>query len=362
MALIISGLRGGGAERICVTLANALAERGHQVEVVVLNMDDAVRQKELRDDVNIVDLRVKHARQSMLPLVRYVKRSCPTHILSFNRQISVVLVLIRKINRFGFRLVSRNVTYLSAAERAKTGFWHAVVVRRLVKRWYCQSDLIIAQSKAMKSDLVSHLSIPSELVSVIYNPLPAWVSAREVENTVASDEEFGERYILCVGRLDPVKSYHYAIEAFASICHSYEGMRLKFVGAGPSEKPLRELAVKLGISRRVDFEGYREDIEGYYRQASLTLLTSLYEGFPNVLVESIASGTPIVSFDCPSGPDEIVIQGVNGYLVPHQNQAKLAHYLSVCLDRTWDAASVSATSERFSARKIVDEYECALDL
>src|SRR5690606_37684775 len=122
------------------------------------------------------------------------------------------------------------------------------------------------------------------------------------------------------------------------------------------EKELKNLALDLGISDRVVFKGYQSDIIPFYLNAKVTLLTSLFEGFPNVLLESIALGTPVVAFNCPSGPSEIIINGINGYLSKYLDEEHLEKHLTESLCRNWDPLVVSKTVYKFRKEIIVDEY------
>jgi glycosyltransferase involved in cell wall biosynthesis len=165
-----------------------------------------------------------------------------------------------------------------------------------------------------------------------------------------------ENYILCIGRLVPVKAFNYAIEAFARIIVDNPFLRLKILGQGILEKELKQQTKDLNISDKVDFEGYHKDIIPYYLHARLTVLTSLYEGFGCVLNEPIALGTPVVAFDCSGGPKEVIQSGVNGYLVRYKDVDHLTECIKLALNRQWDTKTIRATAGRFSSERIIDEY------
>lgn len=94
----------------------------------------------------------------------------------------------------------------------------------------------------------------------------------------------------------------------------------------------------------------------YYSNAKVTVLTSLYEGFPNVLIEFIALGTPVVSFDCESGPSEIILDGKNGYLVKYLDIEEFTQKLDLALKTNWDAKAIINSSKRYSKEIIVNKY------
>ena len=359
ISFIIGGLRGGGAEKVCVTLANGLSERGYEIDLVVLSLNGSIRDKELSPKVNLVNLDLGHARYSALALWRYLRSSKPETVLSFNRQISVVLGLVHKFTGLKFRLVSRNIIFLSIAESSKKGLWHGFISKHLIRQFYALSDLLIAQSHAMKDDLVSYLSLPEDRVEVIHNPVCQKVADFSKEKDLNAVEK--KDYLLCVGRLEPQKAFNYAITAFASIAPDYPDLHLKIVGKGSLEGELKEQAHALDVTDRVDFEGYQTDMISYYLHAKATLLTSLYEGFPNVLVESIAMGTPVVAFDCQSGPSEIIVDGVNGFLVENKNATKLVAALHNVLRLRINAATISMTAQCYKSNTIISEYEKVLN-
>ncbi|WP_348827975.1 glycosyltransferase [Halomonas sp. RT37] len=354
ITFVISGLRGGGAEKVCVTLANGLANQGYDIDLVVLSLNGAVRANELSSKVRLVNLNIGHARYSFFSLWRYISTGKPATVLSFNRQLSVVLVLIRKLLFKEFRLVSRNIIYLSIAEQNKNGMWHGVVSKYLTKRFYSLSDIIVAQSHAMKEDLLDYLCLPDEKVKVIHNPISSEIES--IGDSPLDEQACKSDYLLCVGRLEHQKAFHYAIECFSNVAEKYPNLRLKLVGRGSLESELRNQASALGVVDRVDFDGYQSNIFSYYLGAKATLLTSLYEGFPNILVESIALGTPVVAFDCPSGPSEIVINGVNGFLVKQFDLADFCNKIEIVIDEPMPKCQIKATAEAFERNTILDEY------
>jgi len=358
ISVIIHGLGGGGAEGVCVTLANALADRGFDIDLIVSNLEGDVKSKELSDKVNLINFNKYHVRSIAVPMYRYLAVSKPDVVLCFNRHLSVVIGLIRCLSRMRFKLISRNITIISQDEKVNIknlGFWSGVIPNILVRVFFPFSDIHIAEGRAMKEDLAAYLKIDAQKIIVIHSPVN-----KKIEDYLKKSSQSGEAkedYLLCIGRLEPVKAFNYAIEAFSRITDDYPLLRLKMVGQGSLEDQLKQMASNLNIAGKVDFEGYREDTIPYYVHARLTMLTSLYEGFPNVLIESIALGTPVVSFNTPGGAGEIVQDGINGYLAKYQDTDSLAECLKRALDRQWEPEVVRATADRFSSEKIIDEYE-----
>ena len=106
--------------------------------------------------------------------------------------------------------------------------------------------------------------------------------------------------------MEKQKAFHLVIETFSLISNQFPNLRLKILGEGSLERELRSKAKSFNLSERIDFEGFKSDIIPYYLFAKATIVTSIYEGFPNCIIESIKLGTPVISFDCPNGPNEVI--------------------------------------------------------
>jgi len=351
--IAINSLGGGGAEGVCINLANNLNNRGWDVSVLVLNLKKSVRRAQLDPKINLVILNRPHARSSLAPLLRYIFATKPNNILVFNHQIAVILVLLRMLFRFKYRVVARNINTLSRKRDLEVSFWHKNVVYIATKFFYRMVDHVVAQSHGMKNDLVSNFGFKAQDITVINNPV-----ASDIESVASSSlPTCSDDYILCVGRIEKQKSFEYAVAAFEKLSKTYPSLQLKIVGTGSLESSLRDYVKSLGLLGKVHFEGYQTKIASYYVNAKAILLTSMYEGFPNVLVESIYMGTPAVSFDCESGPREIIIDGQNGYLIKFQDVDGLVEGVTKLIESPIDRETVRKTAERFSVSSIITKYE-----
>ena len=196
-------------------------------------------------------------------------------------------------------------------------------------------------------------------MKVIYNPISS-----EIEEYISHDKfktTKKENLIIVVGRLESQKSIHIAIKAFNQVLKVYPNIKLNIIGSGSLMIELKMLVKKLKLQNHISFIGFTNDIISYYIKAKLTLLTSDYEGFPNVLVESISLGTPVVSYNCPNGPDEI-INGTNGNLVHENDPVTIAKAIIENLQTAWDSKKIIQSSLKFRSEKIVEEYKKILSI
>jgi glycosyltransferase involved in cell wall biosynthesis len=200
--------------------------------------------------------------------------------------------------------------------------------------------------------LIEHYGFNKNKIAVINNPVD-----RRIENynhVGRSLDSVSRDTILFVGRLDKQKGLHYLLKSFSKLDTS--DVILKLVGKGPLKEELMVLAERLNILDRVYFEGFQSDIIPYYLSSKITVLSSVYEGFPNALIESITLGTPVVAFDCQSGPSEIIKDGENGFLAKYLDVDDLSRKIDKGLKKSWDKDEVMKTALNYNRKVIINKY------
>jgi glycosyltransferase involved in cell wall biosynthesis len=181
---------------------------------------------------------------------------------------------------------------------------------------------IVAVSKAIQKVILDKNL--SQKVYQIYNP----VDLKAMDSLQNQNEVTEDKFILAVGRMnDEVKQFDKLILAYSKSVLPSKNIRLVLLGEGKNQEAYKTLSKELEIEDKIIFKGFIANPFPYYQKALFTVLTSKNEGFPNVIIESLAAGTPIVSFDCFSGPNEIIMDKTNGLLVENQNMEKLVEAL-----------------------------------
>jgi glycosyltransferase involved in cell wall biosynthesis len=192
------------------------------------------------------------------------------------------------------------------------------VNRFLIKSLYPSSSAITAVSKGVKNDLIRNFGIPEEKVSVIYNLYDIndikIKSQEEVTHQWLDNQEYDT--IITVGRLEKSKNHSLLINAVRQVIEELPNVRLIIIGEGSERLKLEKLRAELNLDDKIDFTGELENPFSYISKADLFVLSSDTEGFPNVLVEAMICGCPVISTNCQSGPNEIINHGKNGMLVP----------------------------------------------
>jgi glycosyltransferase involved in cell wall biosynthesis len=214
------------------------------------------------------------------------------------------------------------------------------------------------QSKA--SQAWAEAVVPAGSAHVIPNPV-----SEQFANGRGSDESARGSIVLAVGRLVPQKGFDLLIDAFATVVQRHPNWSLVIVGEGPEEARLRGMAGGLLARGAVTFRGAVTDLARYYRCAGLFVLPSRFEGFPNVLLEAMASGCAVIAADCPAGPSEIVRDGIDGSLVaPDDVRAlitEMDRLMSDAAERSRLGARAGDVSERFGVEKILNLWKDAID-
>jgi len=197
----------------------------------------------------------------------------------------------------------------------------ALFIKPLIKKLYPKADIIIANSEGVKKDLVENFQIPGEKIKIIHNGYNIATIEKAAKQPLTEDENkiFNHPTIINIGRLSPQKGQKHLIRIFSALKEKQKDLKLVFIGEGELQEELINLSEKnklkvfdiknkteINENYDVYFLGFKENTHKYVAKAKLLVSTSIWEGLPNVLLEALICGTPIISSDCASGPREIL--------------------------------------------------------
>ncbi|ODT19491.1 MAG: glycosyl transferase [Kaistia sp. SCN 65-12] len=360
----VPSLRGGGAERVFVLMANELARRGHEVTLFTWNGEGP--NAALRSDaVHLVDLGIpirgdgfgKPATIGGLwRSAGFYRRLKPDAVFSAPEFANLITALALTL---GFSKAQFFPSFHAAASIPSDDFGSkvAVLLSGLVAG---RASKAIAVSAGVGRDIAAR-GVPADKVAVINNPLPpAMGRASATYPWQAELAGLGDGPVLATaGRLVGVKDHKTLLRAFAALLKQRPA-RLVLFGDGPLRGELEAESRILGIGSRVLFAGYVNDPAACYAAADLFVLSSTSEGFGNVLIEAMAAGVPVVSTDAPHGPREILADGKYGALVPVGDAEALAAAMAAMLDAPTAAALLEGRAADFAVERIGDAYEALL--
>ena len=337
-----------------LTLATAFAERGLDVDLVLVKAEGEYMGM-VPDGVRVIDLDSRRTLTAVPKFLRYVRRERPAALLSTLLATDLAALTVKLIHGDRIRVVVRLANTFNdvlVAERYKVR-----MTLRLERLLMPAADAIVAVSDGVADDLRAQAPRAAGKIITIFNPV---VSPDIFEQAAAPVEHpwFGDRgapVILAAGRLAPQKDYPTLLRAFAEVVRSRPA-RLVILGQGVERESLLELAERLGVSDSFDLPGFDVNPFRYMSRASVFVLSSRYEGFPNVLAQAMACGAPVVSTDCRSGPSEMLEGGRWGRLVPVGDWRAMARAIEETLDDPMPAEELKARASVYSVEASVERY------
>lgn len=315
-----SSLGGGGAEKHVQRIANAIYDRGHRVAVAVARQGGSY-EKDLTENVDLIVLSDGWVNsstwrlvRSVRPLRRYIGECQPDVVCSVMDHVNVRL--LRALDR----IHDPPPTVLSVQNDTGSRFGEdASWLKRLLfwrmQRQYDEADAIISLTEETAEQLVEMGLAEPQQLAVIQN---AGVddAVYEERDMHLSEESIPKKPLLVAcGSLTYQKGFPYLLDAFKRVCDRKEA-ELWILGEGDRRRTIENQIQELGIGEDVSLLGFRDNPFKFMAAADVFVLSSLSEGFGNVIVEAMACGTPVVSTDCPHGPGEIISHEENGLLVP----------------------------------------------
>lgn len=345
LALVIHALNTGGAERVMASMANHWAKQGVDVTLITLDSQDTDRLP-LHHDVHRVSLELMresrypwHAVRNNLARIRCLRRAIrdtgAEHVVSFTDKMNVLTLLASMGKQWNVIIAER-----SDPRRQKMGrAWE--LLRRLT---YPRCSALVVQSEAVAEH--TRRLVRTRPVCVIPNAVAPPTGQADRGQSERSDR----RVVIAMGRLSAEKGFDLLIEAFAQIARKHSDWSLRIAGDGHEGPYLVQIIESLGLTERVELCGWVDQAATFFHNANLFVLPSRYEGFPNALLEAMACGLPVISFDCDSGPGEIVRHEKDGLLIPPENVDALAQAMDRLMSSSSERARLGQKATEVTSR------------
>ena len=366
IVIVVSAMNMGGAQRVVSILCNYWSQNGNNVTLISTFSGDKEHYYKLNKDValeNVTDspllskIKVWNLIWKLINLRKLIKNQNPDVVISFLARVNVASAL----SMIGLK------SPLIICERTWPPFASLNnKFLRIYKILFRSVDRIIVQTVKSK-DWLTH-NFPSNKVNVIPNPAVYPVPSsneRSIEpNDIISQNK---KVILASGRLHKYKQFDLLIKAFLKLKEKHLDWDLVILGNGEERDNLNLMTENFGITDRVHFPGSVGNVSEWYERADLFVLSSILEGFPNVLLEAMTYGLPCVSFDCDTGPRDMIQDGINGILVaPDERENGIIKALKRLIEDENYRKEISANSillrEKFSVRSIMEKWNHILDI
>jgi GalNAc-alpha-(1->4)-GalNAc-alpha-(1->3)-diNAcBac-PP-undecaprenol alpha-1,4-N-acetyl-D-galactosaminyltransferase len=351
LLIVTSTLGSGGAERVISILATEMNKLGISTCILTTHrkshsdyytLPKQVLRIRLWDYASQVPLVTPNWMIKLFGMRYYTKMLKPSTVLSFIGQINLLTLL---------SLVGMDIPIVVSERndpsQQKLNFPWRLLRRVLYKRAYkvhAQTDRV---AKYMETEW------KLRMVNVIPNPL---TKIPTIEKSIITRD----KTILAVGRLAPQKNFDILLNIWQRLSIQFPDWKLRIIGEGPERVFLEKLIMELNIKNSVELCGLSKNIWSEYSRSRLFVLTSKYEGFPNALLEAMASGCSCISFDCPSGPSELIKDGINGILVENRNTDLFASSVTRVIEseefQIETSARAMSVREKYEKSRITKEW------
>jgi len=354
IVFFLPDLRAGGAERVMLTLLGNYHDTFPEQEIVLLLFK---KQGPLLGDVphsiKIVELGTTGATKSVFSFVSFCKKKRPKIVfasLGASLTTSLARLFVTKktifINRIGNTIGAEKLLFANPIKRFLYIFANKIIAR--------MSNHIIFQCHYMAKDYIRETKIKPNVFSVIYNP----VNVEHIKRL--AQEKINEKYtFVAVGRLNIQKDYDTLLRACALLKNQTSNFTLAILGQGNLQQVLELLIKELDLKEHVFLLGYKSNPYSFIINADFLVSSSLYEGFSNVIIESLCLGKPVIATDCPGGNAEVITNGLNGWLCDYKNPQALANSMHIAMCKNVQMTDYEISDygvKMFSDDIIFDKY------
>ncbi|WP_179354451.1 glycosyltransferase family 4 protein [Winogradskyella vidalii] len=355
IAFVIGALTPGGAERVISTLSNQLIEK---FEVTIFTFTKSNPFYRLDSRIKIIPCFDKiekpksifHSLRLNYSLVKrlttLVNQEKVNLLIGFITSANIIATIAAKFNRIPCLISERNDPLKKDIPR----LW--LLLR---KRIYPMANNLIVQTERVKNIYTKMLK--SKRITVLANPISSDLSKLRTNNPIR------KKIILSVGRLNDDKRQDKIINAVHDL--GLKEWKVLLIGNGPNKDKLNALIKSYNLTHQIKILSGIKDIHNYYSEASIFVFTSKAEGFPNALLEAQYFGLPCISTDCNYGPSELITDGVNGFLVPVNDQEVLKQRMQQLINdknlQEQFSKKGKENTENFTSGKVTAKWEALIN-
>ena len=353
VACYMHSLAGGGVERMRLHLLARLEELGVRTTLLLHTAEGELR-RDLPSSLTVRAFETRRTMSDIAPLRRFLLDERPDVLLASLGHNNVAAMVAKLLARSRCNLIVCQHNALSVEATSDRAYRLLPLFYRLLAP---VADHVVAVSGGVADDMARRSGIARSRIQVIHNPVITPDFAARADEPI-DDAWFGvgaPPVYVSVGRLVAQKDHTTLLRAFASHRRQHPS-RLMILGEGPLRGALEALAAELGVAGHVRFMGFRSNPLPFMRRACAVVLSSVYEGLGNVLIEAMACGTPVVSTDCPYGPSEIMGEGCFGRLVPTRDHVALATAMDPFLREHFPSGMLKARAAEFTVERAAERY------
>lgn len=353
ITIFMYSLGGGGVQRFVMNLLSKLSYNKYEITIALVNRKGTYL-NQLPNYVKIVDLKSKRVHFSLIPLIKHLRKDKPDILFSIDTSINLMAILAKKISKYKGKLIIRQAVEFNKYSTSKVKLF-------LARHLYPKVDKCIVLSNTMKENLSDTIGLSKKKMKVIYNSIDVnYILEKRSESIDKAIYNIDSPKIIAVGRLTKQKNFAMLLDAF-EIVLQHTNATLIILGEGEEENFLKEKAKDLMIENRIIMLGFKNNPYKYIYNSDIFVLSSLYEGLSNALLEALACKVPIVTTN---NPDKIIQNGINGYQADLSKKS-IADYLIYLLDNEFIRQKIVQNNNKyanqFDIHVMVKKYEEIFD-
>lgn len=360
IVFFLPDLRGGGAERVMLNLLTEFYRSSEKEVVLLLGRKQGPLMNQVPEGIKIYELNATSALKSVIPVVKFCKKHQPEKIFaSLGSSLATALAKpfisnkIEIINRLGNTIGAEKLLFKLSLKQNLYIQANKIIAKN--------SDKIIFQCHYMANDFIKETGVTPKSYKVIYNPVNTENVSRLKNEVNSKVQDF-----VAIGRLSPQKDYFTLVQAFDILKNKFnKNYVVRVLGDGELKEDLLKDIKQKNLTENVILEGYTANPYSFLQNSKALISTSLFEGFSNVIVESLCLGIPVIASNCPGANSEVLKEGENGFLFETGNAKNLAETLLKNHDELIHFENEKISNEairRFSLEKIFLEYDDYFEL
>ncbi|MEK6477766.1 glycosyltransferase family 4 protein [Catalinimonas sp. 4WD22] len=358
ICFLVPSLVAGGAEHVMSHMANFWANKSYSVSIITLNHPQETPFYPLEEGVDLIQLNLLEKGNSFQKAVLFFKQwnairreiniIKPNVLIAF-LDITILLALtVRPFIQAKVIVSERNNPYLNETNP---------LLKKINHFLYRFSDQLVLQTNQIAHTFPHHLQNKIRII-----PNPVLPPSHKLQD---KSQEQSTHTIISMGRLKWQKGYDILIKAFAPLAKAHKEWSLVIIGEGDERHHLESLCRQEGVSEQVQLVGRRYNPYDMLKEASVFVLSSRFEGFPNALCEAMAIGLPCVATQCQFGPEEIIEHNVNGILVKVNDEIALRNALELLIESSTLRKKLGEhalkITERFALAKVMNQWELLIE-
>lgn len=347
IALVTYSLSSGGLERMVSNLSVLLDKLGAEVHIYVVNSDVSYPYSGQLFIFSLDHKSVFKKLETYYSIKSRIKKEKYDLILDHRFRLNVFSEWLWQ------KVIYKNQEVYNFIH--SSAVFEYIFKNPVLNNWLFRNKKLIAVSRGITS--IVQAAYPDLNINTLYNAISVGESAlRPVK----------DKYIVAIARMDDenVKQVDVLLECFSKSKLAEMGFKLVIIGDGSRMEFMKSFSEQLNISRSIVFTGFLSDPYPYVEHAYFTVLTSKYEGLPTVLIESLMLGVPVISFDCKTGPDEIIVPFQNGILVEDQNKQEFTKAMNRLVDDVelyeYLRSNTTESVRKFSMEEVAKQWQSLL--